>query len=306
MRRPLLAWLSSRALSSTSVDSSPAAGRRELLFGVTRRTRTWAVIALVGGVLLALNSVYSFRPGTSAGAVVGGAISVLLGLTLAAAAVAVARGGDVSRVAVTGLLGATVFGWQFLALAPVETAVLGGAIGLFDVWSAVSALAALVGSVGVCLSTDAYRSATWESVGNTEGGPWLVLIVVAAFTSVIALFLPYATYKGEGGYPTYRVDAWHYFGGITDTVTLVLALSCGTLAALLLIRPRLPYRWPLAVLGVASFAYVFTPADFGSKAQTGQAVSLDVGFWLLVIGVLLIAIAGVMSWQRSVAAARRP
>jgi multisubunit Na+/H+ antiporter MnhG subunit len=256
-------------------------------------------------VLLALNSIDSFQPESTAGTVAGGAFGLLLAVALIVSALGIARRGSVDRAAFTGLAGAAVFGWQFLALAPVETAVLGGTISLFDVTTALSALAALVGSVGVCLAEDAYRSATWESAGASLGERWLVLIVAAAFASVVALFLPYATYEARGRYPAYVVDAWHYFGGITDTVTLVLALTCGTLAVLQFARPRLPYRWPLACLGVATFAYVFTPADLGSKAQTGQAVSLDAGFWLLLAGALVMAIAGVMSWRRSVAAGAR-
>jgi len=272
---------------------------------VTRRTRAWAVIALAGGLLLAITSIDSFEAGTSAGTAVGGAVGVLLALAIVASAVAVVRRGDVSQVALLGLLGAAAFGWQQLALAPVETAVLGGRPGLFDVSTAVSALAVLLGSVGVCLSTSDYRYATWESVGGREGRPWLMLTMGAAVTAVIALFLPYATYRRNADYPTHRVDAWTYFAGFGDTVILVLALSCGTLAALALARPQLPYRWPLAAVGVATLPYVFTPSEFGSVSQTGQALSLEVGAWLILISALVVSIAGVSSWRRSGAPDRR-
>jgi len=272
---------------------------------VGRRTKTWAVVALVGGVLLALNSLDSFEAANSAGTVVGGAIDLLLGLAIVVSAAAVGRRGDVRQVTFLGLLGPAAFGWQYLALGPVEIAVLGGRLGLIDVSTAVSALTALGGSVGVCLSTYAYRDATWASVGDTEGRPWLLLIMGASITSVIALFLPYATYEGTAKYFSYWVDAWIYFTGITDTVILVLMLSCGTLAALSLARPRLPYRWALACVGVVTFAYVFTPSEFGSETPAGQAVSLDVGFWLILIGALVVSTGAISSWRRSVTADRR-
>jgi len=230
---------------------------------------------------------------------------LLLGLAMVVSAVAVVRRGDVKQVTLLGLLGAAVFGWQYLALSPIEIAVLGGRLGLVDVSTAISGLTALGGSVGVCLSTAAYRSATWESVGGAEGRPWLLLIIGTAVTSVIALFLPYVTFKGNAENPTYRLDAWTNFTGIGDTLILVLMLSCATLAALSLGRPQVPYRWPLACLGIASLAYVFTPADFGSESVTGQAVSFDSGFWLILIGALVVSIGGVSSWRRSATAGRR-
>ena len=269
---------------------------------VNKGRQAWAGVALLGGVILAVTSADSFQAGASAGVVIGGGVSLLLGLGLVVSVLAVAHGGNVSGAALAGLLGAAVYGWQFLALSPVETAVLGGSIGLLDLLSTVSALAALVGTVGVCLSTDAFRSATWASLGEGGGRGSLALVVIAAFASVIALFLPYAVYRANARNPAYPVDAWHYFGGITATMTLILALTCGTLAALQLVQPRLPYRWPLACLGLATLAFVFTPAEFGSRAQTGQAISLDVGYWLLLTGTLIISLAGVVSWRRSVAA----
>jgi hypothetical protein len=272
---------------------------------VSRRTQIWAVIALVGGLILAVTSIGNFQARASVSTVVGGAVSLLLGLAIILSAVAVARRGAVSQVTLLGLLGAAAFGWQSLALGPVETAVLGGELGLDHFSTAVSALAALGGSVGVCLSTDTYRSATWECVGDTEGRPWLWLVMGAAVTSVFALFLPYATYKGNSEYATLRVDAWNYYTGIMDTAILVLALSCATLAALSLARPRLPYRWPLACLGVAALLYVFTPADLGRETPTGQAVSLDLGFWLVLIGALVVSIGGVLAWRRTLSAQLR-
>jgi hypothetical protein len=274
---------------------------------VSRRTQIWAVIALAGGLLLALTSVDSFRLATSPGmvpGVVSGAISVVLGLAIAVSAMAVARRGDVGQVTLLGLFGAAAFGWQYFAVAPVETAVRGGRVGLVDIASAVSALAALAGSVGVCLSKDAYRSATWECAGNTEGRSWLWLNTGAAVTSVIALFLPYAAFKAKGEGPTYLVDAWHYFTGSIDTGTLVLMLTCATLAALSLARPGLPYRWPLACVGVATLAFVFTPSQFG-ESQPGLTRSWEVGFWLTQIGALVVAIAGVISWRQALSARLR-
>jgi hypothetical protein len=262
-----------------------------------KRTKSWAIVALVGGVLFALNSISSLQPRTSAGAVVGGAVDLLLGSAIAVAAAAVARRGAVGQVALLGLLGAAAFGWHSLALAPIETLLLGGRPTLFDLSTAVSALAVLVGSVGVSLSARTYRGATWEIDVGAGGKLWLALVAGAAVTSVIALFLPYVTYQGNAEAPTDRVDAWTYFTGLNDTVTLVLALSCGTLAALSLLRPHLPYRWPLACAGLATLGYVFTPSTFGSTSQTGQAVSVDVGFWLLLVGAVVISVGAVNSWR---------
>jgi hypothetical protein len=266
---------------------------------VSRRTQAWVVLALVGGVIVVLTSLDNFLGAASAGSLVSGTTSLLLGGATVVSAGAVARRGEVGRVTLLGLLGAAAFGWESLALAPVQTAVLGGRIDPFDVATAVAGLAVLAGSIGASLSEVAYRSATWESVGHNQGNAWLYVVVGAAMGSVIALFLPYATYVGNRQIPSYQVDAWNYFGGLTDTVTLVLMLTCGTLAALTLARPQLPYRWPLALVGAATFPYAFTPAQFGSKSQTGQAVSWEAGFWLILLGALVVAVAGIESWRRS-------
>jgi len=271
---------------------------------VSTRTRTWATITLGGGLLLALTSIDGFGLATSPGMVISGAVSVVLGLAMAVSAVAVVRRGEVGQVTVLGLLGAAAFGWQYFAITPVEAAVLGGRVGLVDIASAVSALAALAGSVGVCLSSDAYRSATWGRAGNTEGRIWLWLTTGATVTSVIALFVPYAALKANGNRATYLVDAWNYFTGSMDTAFLVLMLSCGTLAALSLARPKLPYRWPLACVGVATLAFTFTPSEFGESAP-GLELSWEVGFWLTQVGALVVAIAGVSSWRQARSTALR-
>ena len=276
---------------------------------IRTRTQTWTVIALIGGLLLALTSIDSFRlanlPGTGFADVVSGAITVVLALGIALSAVRVLRRGEVGQAALLGLSGAAAFGWQYFAVTPIEIAVQGGQIGLVDIASTVSALAALAGSVGVCLSNNAYRSATWGEAGSTEGRLWLWLTTSAAVASVIALFLPYSALKERGDGAVYLVDAWNYFTGVMDTGILVLMLSCATLAALSLARPGLPYRWPLACLGVATLAYVFTPSQLGESAPPGLELSWEVGFWLTQIGAVVVAVAGVVSWRQALSARMR-